>query len=270
MEKDEANKIILLPDYQTLIETIERMKTELSMLLLERDELQFVVCKNIETAYCLELGALEYRAFEAQCAALRLKRKVEMIQARLNRQEKVDIVQIEQALDDEFIEFQKRLQEQIEKMNEALKRSKSKTLTDEETKELKKLYRIIVKSLHPDINPGISQAQLSLLDNAVAAYKDGDLVALRILEEMIADHKLPEQARDAMRALVQEKERLEGMLSSVRDSIGEIKLRYPYTVKEVVEDPEKKRRRKTEIEHMLAQYERMIEAYAARLEEMLR
>ena len=41
------------------------------MLLSERDELQFVVCKNIEMEYMLKLSGIEDKADEAQCAALR-------------------------------------------------------------------------------------------------------------------------------------------------------------------------------------------------------
>ena len=62
MDTGSAN-IILFPDYQELKEKVERMRTELSMLLLERDELEFVICKNIETAYFLKLGAIEYKAY---------------------------------------------------------------------------------------------------------------------------------------------------------------------------------------------------------------
>lgn len=40
-----------------------------------------VECKNIETAYMLALGNLEYKAYELQCAVLRLKRKAELIRA---------------------------------------------------------------------------------------------------------------------------------------------------------------------------------------------
>lgn len=76
-----SENIILFPDYQELKEKVERMRTELSMLLLERDELEFVICKNIETAYFLKLGAIEYKAYEAECTARRLKRMVELVRA---------------------------------------------------------------------------------------------------------------------------------------------------------------------------------------------
>ena len=40
--------IILYPDFQALKDEVQRLRTELSMLVLERDELRFVECKNIE------------------------------------------------------------------------------------------------------------------------------------------------------------------------------------------------------------------------------
>lgn len=152
-EVSSSGNVIVFPDFEKLKSEVEKMRTELSMLLLERDELQFVICKNIETEYMLKLGSIEYKAYEAQCAALRLKRKIELIQAKKNRQEKVIISAIEETLDNEFAEYQKQLDEQIDKMNDALKRSKAEVLSDEDNKELKKLYRKIVKALHPDINP---------------------------------------------------------------------------------------------------------------------
>ncbi|MFV0558871.1 MAG: hypothetical protein ACK5MW_09610 [Enterococcus sp.] len=112
--------IIPFPELVTLKEEIEKLHTELSMLLLERDELKYVECKNIEMQYMLTLGSLEYKAFELHCATLRLKRKIERIQAKKNRQEKVSVSAIEKLLDDEFAEYQEKLNEQIAKMNAAL------------------------------------------------------------------------------------------------------------------------------------------------------
>lgn len=80
-----SGNVIVFPDFEKLKSEVEKMRTELSMLLLERDELQFVICKNIETEYMLKLGSIEYKAYEAQCAALRLKRKIELIRSPLIR-----------------------------------------------------------------------------------------------------------------------------------------------------------------------------------------
>lgn len=265
-----TGNVIVFPDFEKLKNEVERMRNELSMLLLERDELQFVICKNIETEYMLKLGSIEYRAYEAQCLSLRLKRKIELIQVKKNRQEKVIISAIEETLDIEFAEYLKRLDEQINKMNDALKRSKAEVLTDEENKELKKLYHKIVKALHPDINPDVSQAQVQLFDNAVQAYKNGDLGTLRIIGEMVGNNPLPEQHKDAMTQLVEERERLQGLLKSIRESIDNIKSEYPYTMKDILENTEKTEQKKQELENILSQYNELISIYKAKIEEMIR
>lgn len=269
-EVSSSNNVILFPDFEKLKNEVERMRTELSMLLLERDELQFVICKNIETEYMLKLGSIEYKAYESQCTFLRLKRKIELIQAKKNRQEKIIISDIEETLDIEFAEYQKQLDEQIDKMNDALKRSKAEFLSDEDNRELKKLYRKIVKSLHPDINSNVSEAQLQLFDNAVSAYKNGDLETLRIIGEMVGNNPLPEQNKDAMIQLVEDRERLHGLLKSIRESIDNIKAEYPYTMKDIVEDTEKTEQKKQELESIIEQYNELIVILKTKIKEMLR
>ena len=81
-ENSQTSVVIVSPDFEKLKSEVEKLRTELSMLVLERDELVLVECKNIEMAYMLSVGALEYKAYEIQCAIRRLKRKAELIQAK--------------------------------------------------------------------------------------------------------------------------------------------------------------------------------------------
>ncbi|HCF89455.1 MAG TPA: molecular chaperone DnaJ, partial [Firmicutes bacterium] len=155
--------VVLHPDFAKLQADVAKIRIELSMLVLERDDLIFQECKNIEMAYMLSLGALEYKVYEAECAALRLKRKAELIQAQQNRQEKVILSKIEDTLEREFAEYQAKLDKQIDKMNAALDRNRhGEPLTDAESREMKQLYRTIIKVLHPDLNPDLSAAQIQL------------------------------------------------------------------------------------------------------------
>lgn len=262
------DNIILFADFENLKKQVEKLRTELSMLVLEHDELLYMECPNIEMAYMLELGALEYRAYEAQCTALRLKRKLELLQAKRNRQERIILSQIEAILDDEFAEYQKKLDDQIGKMNAAIERSNYGILSEADVKELKKLYRRIVKALHPDLNPELSEVQMRLFNNAVIAYKNGDLKTLRIISEMVTEPVLPDEEQDVMVQLAREKERLTAMLQSVKDDIAAIKSRFPYTVRELLRDPEKLAAHKEKLMDILRQYEELIELYSEKIKAM--
>lgn len=262
--------IVLSPEFEALKTEVEKLRTELSMLLLERDELVLVECKNIEMAYMLALGDLEYKAYELQCAALRFKRKAELIRARKNRQEKIVISEIENTLDKEFAEYQAKLDEQINKMNEALDWSKGEVLSDEDTKELKKLYRSVVKSLHPVLHPDIGEAKINLFNNAVSAYKNGDLNRLRIIAEMVSEPALPDNHEDGMTFLAKEKDRLAGLIRVLNDEIKKTKSEFPYNVKSIIQSKEKIAEKREELEEAIVQLEKSLEFYKAKTEEMLR
>ena len=69
-------EIIRLPEYDEIYEDVEELRKEIPRLIGERDELIFVICKNIETAYMLAVGSLEYKVYEAECIYRRLKSKL--------------------------------------------------------------------------------------------------------------------------------------------------------------------------------------------------
>ena len=261
-------ELILFPDYLELQKEVEKLRTELSMLVLEQDELQYVICRNIETEYMLKLGGLEYRVFKAQCEALRLRRKMEMIQAAMNRQERVDLGQIESRLDLEFVEYQRRLDEQISRMNDALERRQMRKLTEDQTMELKKLYRAVVKVLHPDLNPNISDEEERIFSKAVDAYQNGDLETMRIIHEMITNHQIRGFDVGAMKQLEKEKERLREHIRQVQERILRIKSQYPYTMLELLKDEQKIEAKKAELNVLLSRYEEMGEAYQVRIRRM--
>lgn len=262
------NDIIISAEFEKLKNEIKKLRVEISMLLLEKDNLKLVECKNIQTLYMIEFGALEHNVYKAQCNALRLKRKIELIQAKKNRQELYNISDIEKILDDEFAEYKEKLNEQIHKMNEAIDRSKAGFMTEEQAKEHKKLYRTVVKALHPDLNPNITKEQLGLFERAVNAYENGDTDLLRIICEMVSDNSNEEISTDSISYLTEEKTRLESKISVIQKEIDKIKSEFPYNVKEILESKEKIQEYKNRFTSMLNYYNQIIEMYKKKLGSM--
>ena len=141
-------------------------------MIFERDHLKFVVCKNLKTNYLLEFGVLENSLYRAYCKYLRLRRKKELIQAKLNRQEEVRMEEIEKQLDDEFGEYEEKLNQKIYDLKKAFKMAELDFLSEEDSKLIKKLYMGIVKRIHPDVNPLIIEEQEDLFYKATEAYEN--------------------------------------------------------------------------------------------------
>lgn len=132
-------QIIEFPNDKKSKDKIRKLKKTLENLVFERDNLKYIICENIKTEYMLIFGNLEYKIYKAYCNYLRLKRKKDMIQAKKNRQEKINMEVIDKKLDLEFTEYKKKLNEKIEEINTALRRSKSEILSDDDEKRLKKI-----------------------------------------------------------------------------------------------------------------------------------
>ena len=264
-----ANEIILNLEYENLKKELLKKRTELSMLVLQRDELKYVICKNIETEYMLELGSLEYCLYQSECIIMRLKRKVELIQMRINRQEKIDVPAIDKLLDEQFREYQQKLEEKIKKMTEAIERDNGEVLTEQQVKELKKLYRAIVKALHPDLNPNVTKQQIKLFQNAVTAYKNGDLQTLRIINEMISNNHSEDDNTDNIEKMRNELIRLDRMISSINGDIEKIKSEYPYTMKEILFDKEQLNQRKQELKDNIDQCNELVSFYKTKIQNLL-
>ena len=264
-----ANEIILNLEYENLKNELLKKRTELSMLVLQRDELKYVICKNIETKYMLELGNLEYRLYQSECIIMRLKRKVELIQMRINRQEKIDVSAIDKLLDEQFREYQQKLEEKIKKMNEAIERDNGEVLTEQQVKELKKLYRAIVKALHPDLNPNVTKQQIKLFQNAITAYKNGDLQTLRIINEMISNNQSEDDNTDNIEKMRDELIRLDRMISSINGDVEKIKSEYPYTMKDILFDKEQLNQRKEELKDNIDQCNELVSFYKTKIQHLL-
>lgn len=270
MKEKKTGDILLFPAFEKLKEEGERLRVSLSMLLLERDELRFVICPNLETEYMMALGHIEYKVYEAWVALERLRRKIDLIQAKKNREEKVSLLFIERQLDEEFQAYQKELEEKLKEMNEALRRSELDTLSREEADELKSLYRKIVKRLHPDMNPHVTEGELELLHHAMEAYRNGGLEELRIIWTLAEKEILPEPEEDAMKTLLVAKKRLEDAVHKVSEEIQQIKESYPYTMKNLLMHKDKVEEKKEEFLALLEDYRTYIRRLEMKIEDMMR
>lgn len=261
--------MVVSSEYEPLLEETKRLQGDLSALIMERDELKHHICKDLQMEYMLKIGTLEYKVYEFECKILRIKRKIELIQMRFNRQEVVNIIEIEIKLNVEFEEYQERLNQKLDEINEALERNNLGTLSADETQEIRKLYRQIVKRLHPDMNPNVSDRERELFTKAVDAYKSGDLETLRSISLLVTEISDNEETTDSMNDLKSKIEKMKKLITGVLNEIERIKQSFPYNQKELLADPARVEERRNEILHILEEYKEIYAFYEKKLNDML-
>lgn len=273
---------IVLSDYlEELRREIRSLREQLSVLLQEKEDLIYHVCPKLESRYASVIGVYENRAHYLELQILELKRRIEMMQAAINRAKAISMEQMEDQIRKEYQAFHDKVEEERKKAEQDQKSQWEKEAKEQEfrkaweekygksksgdnrkagedkTPNLKDLYRKIVKRLHPDVNPNATEREKELFRKATKAYQEGDLVTLQeiydeiftgVSEEMEADDLTPERLQEIVRKLKEQ-------IRAVQEEIRKIKNRVPYLYKKLLDDPEKIRLVQEKIMEAIALYE---------------
>lgn len=221
--------IIINPKIKDIVEKYEALKEELSKLLEEKYYLENKKYYYLISIYNTKIGSKEYECFKLEVDVRRIKREIEIRRSYLNRGEEIQEKDILKILDEEFLlwkEQVKNFQEEIENSKIYLKLP---SLTAEEGEELKKLYRYIVKIIHPDILK-INDEQIRLLwHRTIAAYNECDLNELRAIKIMIDDKDINKMiTEDSIESLNRKVEEIKNLIDTTLKYLDNIKKQFPF------------------------------------------
>ena len=110
--------------------------------------------------------------------------------------------------------------------------------------ELKAIYRRLIRRLHPDINPNVTEKEKELFNRVVQAYDAKDLEALKEIELLLDEEQSLEDllsgkgdAGSLLKALQAEKERLLSQIRKLQEEIAGIQNSFPYNRREFLNNP---------------------------------
>lgn len=140
------------------------------------------------------------------------------------------------------------------------------------TDEMKALYRKIVKVLHPDVNPDITEKENDMLIEATTAYREGDLETLRKIATMIDSGAIgdgetvnEELSIERLREIVEE---LKRCVTALQMEIYGIKTSFPYNMKDFLADEQAVAARQMELRNILKETTENIVRLENRIDEM--
>lgn len=212
---------------------VDAAREKLAELLFEIDDITLQVNPAILCDYQVKIGVYQNELLKAQIAARRAKRKLALAQSLHNRQEVVQDDALEHQLDFEFAEWQAKLSEQMDEVMRAFEqRAASVALVGADAKELKRLHRLIIKRLHPDVNVGDEEESTHFLLIAQAAYEKGDVALLKSVEvatRHLGHKKAFSHTADELQA---ELMILATQIEAAQKQLDVLKNSYPYLLRE--------------------------------------
>ncbi len=136
-----------------LLHRLEELKRESANLFNKRDEMLTYEYPHLYSLYLTEIGQLKYEEFALQTDVKILSLRLSLVQAYINRNKTPDFEAIEEQVRLEKENYQTILEEKMADIKAAKEYMAAPLMTPEESREMKAIYVLLVKKLHPDINP---------------------------------------------------------------------------------------------------------------------
>ena len=187
------------------------------------------------SVYLTEVGQLKYEEFSLEVEVRILSLRLSLIQAYVNRNAEPDYDAIDEKIRIEKENFQRVLNERMEDIKAAKEYLAAPLLSLEETRELRALYALLVKKLHPDINPGQTEREKELFLKVVAAYKTQDLATLRQILLMLDTDSLEDLSEDTLQDQIG---KLEKTVEGIKERIAELEAQFPFNLRDKIYDKE--------------------------------
>ena len=264
-------QLIVNEEYLALVKKYQELQQELSDVIECREHMAFHEALYLKTQYMARVGVYEVECFRYFIEYERLKREITLIQAALNREEPIDEEAIEEQVDLECEEYQAHLQQMEFDLNIANFILDCPMLSEEESIELKKIYKQLAKKLHPDMNVKVTKKQEQLWSLVQDAYKRGDLELLKSLEHIAGElsDQLEDAKGDTMSIL---REKIVWISRRIKQFEGQIKTmrkNYPFNQEEFLNDKIAVEQRKKGCLEQTKRYQELIEELKERRREML-
>lgn len=226
----------LSSDTKLLRDRYSKLKKEFSEVFAQKEHMLSHEQPLLTALYLQKIGQKKYEAYCLNVELAKLKHRLALLQAFVNRNEKPDLKAVDKEIEVQFAEYQQKIEAEAQRLAAAQDFLKSSFFSSEDVKKIKEIYYIIVKRLHPDINPDLPESMKELFVKAQTAYELGDLVTLQqILLLLNNDNSDLEIALPNLKEMVS---RLQENVKTLKHQIELLNLEFPFIFREKLEDEE--------------------------------
>ena len=191
----------------------------------------------LTSLYLEKLGSFQLELLEKKTEVARLKMKMNMMHAAINRDEKPNLFAIEQEINARLQDYYLQIQEQAVALDEA-KKVLSQLISVEDSQKLKETFRVLCKRLHPDLNPNQSEEEKDLFIKVKAAYDLKKLSELQLILLYLDDANIENLKIIPVEEIVSQSKYLEEQILSLKSKIDLLNQSFPFTIEKLMNDDE--------------------------------
>jgi len=257
--------LILHPEYESLLREIEGLKNDVVMIQTRVDRLKNVDSLMLRTEYNHYFGELEQEVIAKYYRYCLLKRKLEMIQAAVNRGKEPKMASINKILEAEADEYNAHLRFRAEEIKK-LSTVTFKELSDDDAAQAKVLYQQIVRALHPDLNPDATETDCENLQQAVEAFANGDVATLEAVATVLEmSGKMNPKSDGSMEELKKQRDHLASTAEKLADQLKKIKSTFPMNQEALLRDKVLINEKIIALKKESEEYDAVIDSYIQRI-----
>ena len=232
---DMNEAVAIHPNTARLLRKLEDLKRESANLFNKRDEMITYEYPRLYSLYLTQIGQLKYEEFALQTDVSVLSLRLSLIQSYVNRNQAPDYEAIDEKIRIEKENYQRILNEKMADIKAAKEYLAAPLMSQEVSRELRAVYMLLVKKLHPDINPGQPERHKELFLKVVAAYKTQDLNTLRQILLMLDTDSIEDLPEDTLQDHI---DKLEKTVEGIRERIKELESQFPFNLRDKIYDKE--------------------------------
>ena len=233
-----TQSITLHPQVAALQAQLKELREQSARLFAKAEYMQFEERPMLNSLYEASVGVLLFEEFKLAIQIKLTQLEINLVQAYINHNAPIDHYRIEEQVKAARKEYQARIEQKEAELKKAEDYLNSPCLSKVETKELRDLYRIIAKALHPDLHPDQSRDNCDLFIRAASAYRQGDLQTLRQIALILQTSNfeslngLPDQ--DLLTLIEKARE----SIAIFQERIDLMNSQFPFTYRNKILDPQ--------------------------------
>ncbi len=168
-------------ELQTLFDSLIDLLTEIEILKLR-------VSPLVENMFYSKLGEFQVAVKTLEFDVFRNKRKIDLINATISKEQPVDFKAIESKLNSEFLVWESKIRK-IKSQFLNSNKIQGIELNDFENYKIKEICRNIITHIHPDLHIQQEEAKSNLYKKSQELFQSGNIIELKEVVEKIKNQK---------------------------------------------------------------------------------